>query len=296
MNNEQNSTFHEPVMVKEVIENLITNKDGIYIDCTFGGGGHSKKILENLDKNAKLIGFDQDEDVVKNVENISDDRFIFIKSNFKYICNFLDYLHIDYIDGVFADLGVSSYQIDTPNRGFSTRYNGDLDMRMNVNNPKNAYDIINRYSEKDLIYIFENYGELYNSKKIAQIICKNRYYKKIKTTDDLKEILLTNIKIPISYKNRFLAQVFQALRIEVNDELTNLEVFLNKITSKLKENGRIAILSYHSLEDRIVKNFAKNNKNLTSLFPKPLTPSKEEISSNSRSRSAKLRSYFLTTF
>jgi len=293
MNNEQNNNFHQPVMVKEVIENLITNKDGIYIDCTFGGGGHSKKILENLDKNAKLIGFDQDEDVVKNVENISDDRFNFIKSNFKYICNFLDYLNIDYIDGVFADLGVSSYQIDTPNRGFSTRYNGDLDMRMNVNNQKNAYDIVNRYSEKDLIYIFENYGELYNSKKIAQIIIKNRYYKKIKTTDDIKEILLTNIKIPISYKNRFLAQVFQALRIEVNDELTSLEIFLNKITSKIKENGRIVVLSYHSLEDRIVKNFAKNNKNLTPLFPKPLTPSKEEISSNSRSRSAKLRSYFL---
>ena len=296
MNNEQNDNFHKPVMVKEVIENLITNKNGIYIDCTFGGGGHSKKILENLDKNAKLIGFDQDNDVIKNAEMIDDSRFTFIKSNFKYICNFLDYLNIDYIDGVFADLGVSSYQIDTPNRGFSTRYNGDLDMRMNINNPKNAYDIINRYSEKDLIYIFENFGELHNSKKIAQIICKNRYYKKIKTTDDLKEILLTNIKIPISYRNRFLAQVFQALRIEVNDELTNLEVFLNKIVSKLKENGRIAILSYHSLEDRIVKNFAKNNKNLTSLFPKPLTPSKEEISSNSRSRSAKLRSYFLTTF
>ena len=293
MNNEQNNNFHQPVMVKEVIENLITNKDGIYIDCTFGGGGHSKKILENIGKNARLIGFDQDEDVVKNVENISDNRFNFIKSNFKYIGNFLDYLNIDYIDGVFADLGVSSYQIDTPNRGFSTRYNGDLDMRMNVNNPKNAYDIINRYSEKDLIYIFENYGELYNSKKIAQIIIKNRYYKKIKTTDDLKEILLTNIKIPLSYKNRFLAQVFQALRIEVNDELTNLEVFLNKITSKLKENGRIVILSYHSLEDRIVKNFAKNNKNLTPLFPKPLTPTKDEISSNSRSRSAKLRIYFL---
>ena len=293
MNNEQNSNFHKPVMVKEVIENLITDKNGIYIDCTFGGGGHSKKILENLDKNAKLIGFDQDNDVIKNAEMIDDSRFTFIKSNFKYICNFLDYLNIDYIDGVFADLGVSSYQIDTPNRGFSTRYNGDLDMRMNINNPKNAYDIINRYSEKDLIYIFENYGELHNSKKIAQIICKNRYYKKIKTTDDLKELLLSNIKIPISYKNRFLAQVFQALRIEVNDELTNLEVFLNKIVSKLKENGRIAILSYHSLEDRIVKNFAKNNNNLTPLFPKPLTPSKEEISSNSRSRSAKLRSYFL---
>ena len=296
MNNEQNSNFHQPVMVKEVIDNLITNKNGIYIDCTFGGGGHSKKILENLEKNAKLIGFDQDNDVIKNAEMIDDCRFTFIKSNFKYICNFLDYLNIDYIDGVFADLGVSSYQIDTPDRGFSTRYNGDLDMRMNVNNPKNAYDIINRYCEKDLIYIFENYGELHNSKKIAQIICKNRYYKKIKTTDDLKELLLSNIKLPLNYRNRFLAQVFQALRIEVNDELTNLEVFLNKITSKLKENSRIAILSYHSLEDRIVKNFAKNNKNLTPLFPKPLTPSKDEISSNSRSRSAKLRIYFLTTF
>lgn len=293
MNNEQNGTFHQPVMVKEVIENLITNKNGIYIDCTFGGGGHSKKILEDLEKNAKLIGFDQDNDVIKNAEMIDDSRFTFIKSNFKYICNFLDYLNIDYIDGVFADLGVSSYQIDTPDRGFSTRYNGDLDMRMNINNPKNAYDIINRYCEKDLIYIFENFGELHNSKKIAQIICKNRYYKKIKTTDDLKEILLSNIKLPLNYRNRFLAQVFQALRIEVNDELTNLEVFLNKITSKLKENSRIAILSYHSLEDRIVKNFAKNNKNLTPLFPKPLTPSNEEIISNSRSRSAKLRSYFL---
>ena len=293
MNNEQNNNFHQPVMVKEVIENLITNKDGIYIDCTFGGGGHSKKILENLEKNAKLIGFDQDNDVIKNAEMIDDSRFTFIKSNFKYICNFLDYLNIDYIDGVFADLGVSSYQIDTPDRGFSTRYNGILDMRMNKDNPKNAYDIINKYCEKDLIYIFENFGELHNSKKIVQIICKNRHYKRIKTTDDLKELLLTNIKLPLNYRNRFLAQVFQALRIEVNDELTNLEIFLNKITSKLKENSRIAILSYHSLEDRIVKNFAKNNNNLTPLFPKPLTPSNDEISSNSRSRSAKLRIYFL---
>ena len=290
MDNESNDNFHKPVMVKEVIESLITDKNGIYIDCTFGGGGHTKKILENLEKNAKLIAFDQDNDVLKNVENINDNRFTFIKSNFKYICNFLDYLNIDHIDGVFADLGVSSYQIDTPNRGFSTRYDGILDMRMNTNNPKNAYDIINRYSENDLIYIFENYGELYNSKKIAQIICKNRYNKRIKTTDDLKELLLSNIKLPINYRNRFLAQVFQALRIEVNDELINLEIFLTKILSKLKGNSRISILSYHSLEDRIVKNFFKNNKNiLSSLFEKPLTASKDEILSNSRSRSARLR-------
>ena len=269
----EKNTYHEPVMVNEVLQNLITNKSGIYIDCTFGGGGHSKKILENLNDNAKLIGFDQDKDAIKNAELIDDERFSFINTNFKYISNFLDYYNIEYIDGIFADLGVSSYQIDTPNRGFSTRFDGDLDMRMNINNPKTAYEVVNRYSEKDLNYIFEHYGELNNAKKISNIICKYRSKYKIKTTEELKNILLSNIKIPISYRNRFLSQVFQAIRIEVNNELNNLEIFLNKIVSKLNPNGRIVILSYHSLEDRIVKNFIKNKENIESLLKKPLTPS-----------------------
>lgn len=279
--------YHIPVMVNEVVNNLITDKSGIYVDCTFGGGGHSKKILESLNKTAMLIAFDLDKDSKKNIEK--DDRILFINSNFKFIANFLKYYNIKQVDGILADLGVSSHQIDTPQRGFSTRFNGQLDMRMDKNLSNNAYNIINRYDAKTLTKIFNNYGELYNSEKIAEIIVKKRNIKKIKTTFDLKELLLQNLKIKRNYTNKFLAQVFQALRIEVNNELNNLEILLKKSTKLLKPNGRIAIISYHSLEDRIVKQFIKNEDTISSVNKKPIIPSKEEIIVNKRARSAKLR-------
>ena len=275
-------------MVNEVVNNLITNKNGIYVDCTFGGGGHSVEILKVLDKKARLIAFDMDKDTESNVEKLKDDRILFINSNFRFIANFLKYYGIKEVDGIFADLGVSSYQIDTPKRGFSTRFNGPLDMRMGPTTC-NAYDIINTYNKTKLIKIFKNYGELYNSEKIADVILDKRYNRKIKTTFDLKDILLKNLKIEKHYVNKFLAQVFQALRIEVNKELSNLEILLKKSTNLLKEDGRIAILSYHSLEDRIIKLFFKNNQDLVSIYKKPLIPSNDEIKINNRSRSAKLR-------
>ncbi len=283
-----NYEFHKPVMVNEVINNLITNKNGIYVDCTFGGGNHSSEILKILNKNAKLIAFDIDKESKENLKKIGDERIIFINSNFKFIANFLEYYNITQIDGIFADLGVSSHQIDTPQRGFSTRFNGPLDMRMGQNNTNNAYNIITTYTKSKLKKIFENYGELYNSEDISNVILNNKN-KKIKTTLELKELLLKNLKIKKTNINKFLAQVFQALRIEVNNELKNLEILLKKSETLLKKNGRIAILSYHSLEDRIVKSFFKNSKNLEPINKKPIIPSRDEINLNRRARSAKLR-------
>ena len=283
-----NYEFHKPVMVNEVINNLITNKDGIYVDCTFGGGSHSTEILKVLNKNAKLIAFDIDKESKDNLRKIQDNRLIFINSNFKFIANFLEYHNITQVDGIFADLGVSSHQIDTPQRGFSTRFNGPLDMRMGQNNTNSAYNILTTYSKTKLKKIFENYGELYNSEEISNIIINNRN-KKIKTTLELRELLLKNLKIRKININKFLAQVFQALRIEVNNELKNLEILLKKSETILKQNGRITILSYHSLEDRIVKTFFKNSPKLEPINKKPLKPSNCEINLNNRARSAKLR-------
>ena len=291
------STYHNPVMVEEVLEGLNINPNGIYVDLTFGGGGHSKKILDKLNK-GHLYAFDQDNDAENKAGEINDTRFTFIKANAKYLKNFMLYYNVDKVNGIFADLGVSSHQIDTQERGFSTRFCADLDMRMNVNKKTTAKDILNNYPEKDLEKIFLEYGELYNYKQIVHLICEYRKRKRINTTFDLKNLLLENIKIPKRYEIKFLSQVFQALRIEVNDELNTLKVMLKAAYETLVKNGRLVVLSYHSLEDRIVKNFFKSktlgdNNSTTRRFkiltPKPLQPSFEEIESNSRSRSAKLR-------
>ena len=291
------STYHNPVMVEEVLKGLNINPNGIYVDLTFGGGGHSKKILDKLNK-GHLYAFDQDNDAENKAREINDTRFTFIKANAKYLKNFMLYYNVDKVNGIFADLGVSSHQIDTQERGFSTRFCADLDMRMNVNKKTTAKDILNNYPEKDLEKIFLEYGELYNYKQIVHLICEYRKQKRINTTFDLKNLLLENIKIPKRYEIKFLSQVFQALRIEVNDELNTLKVMLKAAYETLVKNGRLVVLSYHSLEDRIVKNFFKsktlgdNNstkKRFKILTPKPLQPSFEEIESNSRSRSAKLR-------
>ena len=291
------STYHNPVMVEKVLEGLNINPNGIYVDLTFGGGGHSKKILDKLDK-GHLYAFDQDNDAENKAREINDTRFTFIKANAKYLRNFMLYYKVDKVNGLFADLGVSSHQIDTQERGFSTRFCADLDMRMNVNKKTTAKDILNNYPEKDLEKIFLEYGELYNYKQIVHLICEYRKRKRINTTFDLKKLLLENIKIPKRYEIKFLSQVFQALRIEVNDELNTLKVMLKVAYETLVKNGRLVVLSYHSLEDRIVKNFFKSktlgdNNSTTRRFkiltPKPLQPSFEEIERNSRSRSAKLR-------
>lgn len=291
------STYHNPVMVEEVLEGLNINPNGIYVDLTFGGGGHSKKILDKLNK-GHLYAFDQDNDTENKAGEINDTRFTFIKANAKYLKNFMLYYNVDKVNGIFADLGVSSHQIDTQERGFSTRFCADLDMRMNVNKKTTAKDILNNYPEKDLEKIFLEYGELYNYKQIVHLICEYRKRKRINTTFDLKNLLLENIKIQKRYEIKFLSQVFQALRIEVNDELNTLKVMLKAAYETLVKNGRLVVLSYHSLEDRIVKNFFKSktlgdNNSTTRRFkiltPKPLQPSFEEIERNSRSRSAKLR-------
>ena len=291
------STYHNPVMVEEVLKGLNINPNGIYVDLTFGGGGHSKKILDKLNK-GHLYAFDQDNDAENKAREINDTRFTFIKANAKYLKNFMLYYNVDKVNGIFADLGVSSHQIDTQERGFSTRFCADLDMRMNVNKKTTAKEILNNYPEKDLEKIFLEYGELYNYKQIVHLICEYRKRKRINTTFDLKNLLLENIKIPKRYEIKFLSQVFQALRIEVNDELNTLKVMLKAAYETLVKNGRLVVLSYHSLEDRIVKNFFKSktlgdNNSTTRRFkiltPKPLQPSFEEIERNSRSRSAKLR-------
>ena len=288
-NEKKINNFHIPVMVNEVVDNLITSRNGIYVDCTFGGGGHSNEILKKLGNNSRLIAFDQDKDVINNIKNLNDNRLEFINSNFKYISNYLKYLGIETVDGIFADLGVSSYQIDTPERGFSTRFDGKLDMRMNVCLKNNASIVVNTYKKEELVYIFKTYGELNNAEEIADLIIFSRRKRKIETTKYLVDILLNNLHILNEYKNKFLAKVFQSLRIEVNEELDSLEILLKKSINLLKPEGRIVFLAYHSLEDRIIKNYFKSNDCIVSLYKKPLTPSNDELKVNNRSRSAKLR-------
>lgn len=292
--------FHIPVLKKEVLENLIINLDGVYLDCTFGFGGHSSTILEKLSAKGKLIAFDQDQDAIDKC-SIKDDRFFFFNSNFLYFDHILEFLKIKEIDGIFFDLGVSSYQIDTPERGFSTRFFCNLDMRMNKSFEKNAFDVLNFSSKERLEEIFQNYGELSSYKKISSLIIEKRRKEKIKTSEDLIKILEN---IDKKNENKFFAQVFQAIRIEVNDELNILEKTLEKIPFFLKKEGRLVVISYHSLEDRIVKRFIKNGGtnqqvftdiygnreiNIKQINKKIITPSDQEIFENKRSRSAKMR-------
>ena len=292
--------YHIPVMLNESIEGLNINPNGTYVDVTFGGGGHSRRILECLGEGGHLYAFDQDEDAAKNV--IDDSRFTFIQQNFRYMKNFLQLYCGGKVDGILADLGVSSYQFDTPEKGFSTRFNGRLDMRMNQNAAVDAASIVNTYDVSSLASVFSRYGELRNAMAIADAITMAREEKPIETTDELKAAVARFL--PRGSENKVLAQIFQALRIEVNEEMKVLEAFLSQCADVLNPGGRLVVLSYHSLEDRLVKNFMKTGNadgNLEKDFfgnqltpyklmtSKPIVPSDDEIQMNSRARSAKLR-------
>jgi len=298
--NEELQSYHVPVLLNEVTENLNIKPDGIYVDCTFGGGGHSRSILQSLNEKGRLIAFDQDEDAKENIPN--DDRVLFVANNFRYLQRFLRLNGIDEVDGILADLGVSSHQFDEAERGFSIRFDASLDMRMDQRQTKTAADILNNYSEHGLHKLFEQYGEVTNSKTLAKTIVEARRTTQIKTIENLKNVLSPIVK---GNPNKYLAQVFQALRIEVNDEMGALKEMLEQSPSVLKRGGRIAVITFHSIEDRIVKTFFRDNtfeapeenpfatteriKVLKPVNKKPIVASKEEIKKNSRSRSAKLR-------
>ena len=291
--------YHNPVLLKESIIGLNINPNGIYVDATFGGGGHSTEILNKLNSSGRLIAFDQDQDAIDN--KILDKRVSLVKSNFKYLNNYLNYFQINKIDGLLADFGISSYQIDNEKRGFSTRFDSELDMRMNNSQKTDAKAVVNDYKKDQLEYIFKNFGELKNYKRVTEKIISERTKKYIDTTNDLKSILksLTNPK----EENKFFAKVFQAIRIEVNDELEVIKTLLDKSLKYLKKGGRLVCISYHSLEDRLVKKFIQNggfrNETSSDLYGnkdlklkkigKMITPSEKEILKNNRSRSAKLR-------
>jgi 16S rRNA (cytosine1402-N4)-methyltransferase len=288
------------VLLDETVEALKIDPGGIYVDCTFGGGGHSKAILERLNEHGKLVAFDQDDDARKNVPK--DDRVIFVPHNFRHIQRFLRLHEIKAVDGVLADLGVSSHQFDEPERGFSIRHDANMDMRMDKRQTKTAYDVIAAYSEPQLHKIFEQYGEVTNAKTLARTIVQLRSTTSLKTISGFKNALRGIVK---GNPNKYFAQVFQALRIEVNDELTALKDLLQQISLMLKPGARVAIITFHSLEDRIVKNFFRNGtveqteenpymmtekvNELKVLTKKPIIPTEKEIKTNPRSRSAKLR-------
>jgi len=292
-------TYHDPVLKDESINALMIKPGGIYVDATFGGGGHTKTILEQMDQHAKLFGFDQDEDVLPNLPD--DDRFTFVPHNFKYLKRFLRLHGTSAVDGILADLGVSSHQFDKAERGFSYRFDAELDMRMNQHDELSAQQVLDTYSAAELQKVFSQYGEVRNSKSLAEAIAKERQLKTIHTTGDLIRVVEPWIR---GQRNRYLAQVFQALRIEVNDEMGVLKTFLEASLEVLKPGGRLVIITYHSLEDRFVKKFLKSGNtegdiqkdfygNIYRPFKiitkKPILPSKEEINRNPRARSASLR-------
>lgn len=291
--------YHNPVLLKQSVDALVTNPDGIYVDCTFGGGGHSREILSRLSEKGRLFSFDQDLDALKNA--IDDPRFTLVNQNFRFLENSMLAYGVSQVDGILADLGVSSHQFDEAERGFSTRSNAPLDMRMNVMQGLDAKKIINDYEEEDLANIFYQYGELRESRKLAREIVHHRKTKKINTTEDLKNLFSY---IPAFKQNKFFAQVFQAVRIEVNQELEVLKEMLVQSYKILKVEGRLVVISYHSLEDRLVKRFLKNGmfegepqrdiygnyaKAFELLKTKAIIPDDKEIEENSRARSAKMR-------
>ena len=293
-------TYHVPVLLHESIDGLAIKSGGIYVDVTFGGGGHSKEILRRLDGKAHLYSFDQDPDAEKNIVN--DDRFTFVRSNFRYLKNWMRYSGVDHIDGLLADLGVSSHHFDDETRGFSFRFDAPLDMRMNKRAGATAADILNTYDEEQLADIFYIYGELKNARKIASVIVKMRNDKKIETTGDLMSA--TEKLFQREREKKEMAKMFQALRIEVNHEMDTLKEMLNGAKDLLGEGGRLSVITYHSLEDRIVKNMMKagnvEGKIKQDFFGrieapfrlinnKVIVPSDEEQQQNPRSRSAKLR-------
>ena len=296
--------YHLPVMLRQVIEGLQIKPAGIYVDCTFGGGGHSLAILSDLNNDGKLIAFDQDEEARKNVP--ADPRLIFIPHNFRHLQRFLRLHKITKVDGIIADLGVSSFQLNTAGRGFSTRLDGPFDMRMDKRQEVTAIDILKNYSEEKLQKMFEQYGEVTNSKTLARTIFQKRGKISIETINDFKNAIHPLVK---GNPNRYFAQVFQAIRIEVNDEIGSLKQMLSQVPALLNSGGRIAIITFHSLEDRLVKNFFKKGDYGQTEIPveedqiygtrvddifrlitkKPLTPDPVEIKNNPRARSAKLR-------
>jgi 16S rRNA (cytosine1402-N4)-methyltransferase len=291
--------YHNPVLLHASVDGLNIKPDGIYVDVTFGGGGHSKEILSRLGPNGKLFAFDQDEDALAN--SLADERFTLINENFRFIKRFLRFYGIKSVDGILADLGVSSHQFDVPERGFSTRFDAGLDMRMSQKNDLNAYKVVNEYDEANLRRVFLDYGELKNAPVLARTILEAREFNPIKTTDKLKLILSQHL--PERVKNKVLAQIYQAIRIEVNQEMDVLREFLEQSLEVLNTEGRLSVISYHSLEDRLVKRFMKNGmfegepeRDFFGNFSVPfktvgklIVPDDAEIKENNRARSAKLR-------
>lgn len=298
--NSKNPEYHIPVLLKETIEGLHIQPNGIYVDCTFGGGGHSRAILEKLGSDGKLVAFDQDEAAKKNLPD--DPRVLFVPHNFRHLQRFLRLHHIALVDGILADLGVSSHQFDEADRGFSTRFDADMDMRMDRRQVLTAFDVVNTYNEQKLHKIFEQYGEVTNAKTLAKTIVQVRASVSLKTIDAFKNALRGMVK---GNPNKYFAQVFQALRIEVNDELGALKDMLQQVPKLLRPGGRIAIITFHSLEDRLVKNFFRRGSfdepdpnpfvneeavnELKVIVKKPVVPSEREIKQNPRARSSKLR-------
>ncbi len=297
----QQGIYHLPVLLREAIDALQITPSGVYVDCTFGGGGHSREILKHLNSEGKLIAFDQDADAVKNVPD--DERIIFVPHNFRHLQRFLKFHKISKVNGVLADLGVSSHQLNVAGRGFSTRMDAALDMRMNQSEKMNAVFVLKNYNEEKLHKMFEQYGEVTNAKTLAKMIVELRISQLFHTTAELKNALYPVVK---GNPEKYFAQVFQALRIEVNDELNALKDLLAQLPAVLADKGRIAIITFHSLEDRIVKNFFKyensddsqkdidiygtvKKKSLKIITKKPIIPSSQELKSNPRSRSSKLR-------
>ena len=293
-------TYHTPVLLQESVNGLNIHQDGIYVDVTFGGGGHSREILSRLGSNGHLYSFDQDADSEKNI--VADDRFTFVRSNFRYIRNWMRYYHVEHIDGILADLGVSSHHFDDETRGFSFRFDAPLDMRMNKRAGGTAASVLNSYTEEQLAQIFYLYGELKNGRKIASAIIKARMDKPINTTSDL--LMATEKLFQKEREKKEMAKMFQALRIEVNQEMGALKEMLTSATELLREGGRLSVITYHSLEDRMVKNimktgnpegkvekdfFGRSCSPFQLVNNKVIVPSSEEQQTNPRSRSAKLR-------
>lgn len=296
----QENEYHNPVLLEESVDALDIMPGGVYVDATFGGGGHSREILSRMDSTARLYSFDQDADAERNI--VDDDRFTFVRSNFRYLENWMRYYGIEHIDGILADLGVSSHHFDDETRGFSFRFDAPIDMRMNKRAGKTAADILNDYTEEQLADIFYIYGELKTSRRIAAAIAKARAAKPIKTTTDL--LAIVDPLMPKERQKKDLAKVFQALRIEVNREMEALKEMLTAAVRLLRPGGRLSVITYHSLEDRMVKNvmktgnvegkvekdfFGRTSATMRPLQGKPITPSAEEQTDNPRSRSAKLR-------
>jgi 16S rRNA (cytosine1402-N4)-methyltransferase len=291
--------YHAPVLLQEAVDALDVKADGIYVDCTFGGGGHAREILKRLGPNGKLIAFDQDEDARANVPD--DNRILFVQHNFRHLQRFLRLHKVTEVDGILADLGVSSHQFDEADRGFSIRFEGDLDMRMDQRQEQTAFHIVNTWTEQQLHKMFEQYGEVTNAKTLARTIAQVRSTTSLKTIANFKQAISSVVK---GNPNKYFAQVFQALRIAVNDELGALQEMLQQVPSVLKPGGRVAIITFHSLEDRIVKNFFRKGgfeeedtnpfgttpaPPLKVITKKPILPAEKEIMRNPRSRSAKLR-------